>query len=736
MMRPGPTISSVRQPRAWLIVAGGLALYGALVLVLLAAGIWPSLPLSWWVAQAAPPILYGLLVLVCVPRVSGSRWIVATLSLWAAHVLLGVLTGAVVARYGEATVDPAVAGAFPPPPLPQILWVPLLLIPLRDVIAGGSRLRRRRQASGRERGSRPGGRAPAPASPLQTGARAAGHAVATTGPAGAPSSERVMTEERLMADPGTRPRESHETGARQSPLGHVGPPGGRATPKEQTSDAVGARAVAEPAPAQRLLDEMLARDTSGDVVRVSFERVAGQLPAGAFHLPLERVAASLPEPGYLLIPRRLVLAQLAEGLVRAGWEVVGEQFPRRLLAMTDEEITREIPDGQLVLPLDELVPQLPPEIFVPAGPVADLEGIESFPSPFQAVPAGESAEVLMDTLTVDTPPEAEAETLTAPPAPTAQSSLEEEAEAGLERSEIPVLEDIEADPTLTGMVEVEPAAMATFETEAVAEPVAVPVATESRDEISALRRVAALLAPLMALDVGAESIDGVRLFTASSPGLSRNPAAARPLLPLMAEGRAPWPVNQMTLRGPDAALVLTPLGPMAEGGPVLVCAVQPGGALALLEILSLRAADGYARVSQGSHQASGDERPEPDLLDAEPPTRLRQIAATLDAIGPVMAATLRDPEAERDLYLFLPSGSDVRMVGSFASDLDGAMRKAAGSGPVFHTAVLRAGRRRLIVRLEDAARERSNIIVAGGETERPGLAYRQVESAALALGAR
>src|SRR6266508_3917114 len=271
MMRPGPTISSVRQPRAWLIVAGGLALYGALVLILLAAGIWPSLPLSWWVAQAAPPILYGLLVLVCVPRVSGSRWIVATLSLWAAHVLLGVLTGAVVARYGEATVDPAVTGAFPPPPLPQILWVPLLLIPLRDVIAGGSRLRRRHKGSGRERGSGPGGRPPAPASPQQTDARAAGHAVATAGPAGAPSSERVMTEERLMADPGTRPRESHETGARQSPLGHVGPPGGRATPKEQTSDAVGARAVAEPAPAQRLLDEMLARDTSGDVVRVSFE---------------------------------------------------------------------------------------------------------------------------------------------------------------------------------------------------------------------------------------------------------------------------------------------------------------------------------------------------------------------------------------------------------------------------------------------------------------------------------
>src|SRR5205814_1442732 len=103
------------------------------------------------------------------------------------------------------------------------------------------------------------------------------------------------------------------------------------------------------------------RARRGDV-SVSFDRIAGQLPAGAFHLPLDRLAASLPEPGYLLIPQRLVLAQLAEGLVRAGWEVVGEQFPRHVLAMTDEELTRQLPDGQLVLPLDELVPQLPLEL--------------------------------------------------------------------------------------------------------------------------------------------------------------------------------------------------------------------------------------------------------------------------------------------------------------------------------------------------------------------------------------
>src|SRR5204863_104661 len=43
------------------------------------------------------------------------------------------------------------------------------------------------------------------------------------------------------------------------------------------------------------------------VVRVRFERVAAQLPAAAFTLPMDRVAESLREPHWLTVPRRRVL---------------------------------------------------------------------------------------------------------------------------------------------------------------------------------------------------------------------------------------------------------------------------------------------------------------------------------------------------------------------------------------------------------------------------------------------
>ena len=340
-------------------------------------------------------------------------------------------------------------------------------------------------------------------------------------------------------------------------------------------------------------------------------------------------------------------------------------------------------------------------------------------------------------------------------------SLDEEAETAREQPELPELEDIELDPALMGMVGLEPddasdhvapgwervgaSASSNYVTAVVATtppPAALPQPSvtepeQSPDEIAMLRKVAALLAPLKALDVRVESVGGVKLFTVSSlgPCAGQAVAAARLVLPLLAEGHAPWAVEQMTLRGPDAAVVLTPLGPVGQSGSVLVSAVPPGGALALLEILCLRAAAGCASdVSPRVGPEPAVERQ--DLLDSEPSTRVHQIAATLGAIGPVMAGALRDGEGERDLYLFLPAGTDVRMVGSFAAELDRAMRQAADSGHLFHTAVLRCGKRRLIIRRDDAATERSRIVVAGGEMERPGLAYRQVEAAALILGER
>jgi hypothetical protein len=492
MMRHGLGVSSVRNRYSWLIVAAGLVLSVALVLALAVASLWPSMTLPWWLTLAAPPILYGFLIRLSVPRVSGPRWIGATALFWAVHALAGVLTGAAVASFHPSAVGQVSIITFPPSLLPQLLWVPLLLIPLRDVLDGALR---------RSRG---------PQTPVEL--------------------SMVPEFEDIEADPAL----------------------------------MGTTIDPEPAP------------------------------------------VDLCEAETAVVPALGTEPCAVDG-ARAG-------------------------EGQ--------------------------------PLWFGSLPAVPSAD-----------------------------------EVGLG-------------------------------------PVEAPARAITPDDIAAALEITAGLAPLGPLNVGAESVDGVTLFTACSPGLPRDLAvtAAGLMLPVLDDGRAPWAMEQLTLRSADAALVLTPLGPLRHGGPVLVAALPPRGSLALLELLCGRAAARY-----GSHAEPRRERAEdpdePDLLDMEPSTRVRQIASSLGAVGPVMASAFCDAEAEYSLYLFLPPGSDVRTAAGFAYDLGRTMRKAEGAGIALHSAVLGCGRRRMVLHREDPTASHSTIIVAAGETDRPGLAYRQLKSATMTLGA-
>ena len=142
--------------------------------------------------------------------------------------------------------------------------------------------------------------------------------------------------------------------------------------------------VAAPAPAL-VIDEA--------TVRVSFDRVAVDLPADAFRGPLDQVAARMHQPGALLIPLSRVLPQLGEGLIRVGWDVVAPQFPREQMAVSDAEMIERLPNG-IELPLDEVIRQISPDLFVTGGPAVDVRGLESFPAPFQPLlsdPAPEPA---------------------------------------------------------------------------------------------------------------------------------------------------------------------------------------------------------------------------------------------------------------------------------------------------------------------------------------------------------
>jgi hypothetical protein len=745
MMRVRRGVSSVRRVSAWLVVAAGLVVYAALAAALGLLEVTSALQVPWWAALATPAVVDGLVVRLFVGRVSGLRWLAATLCLWGVHLLLGALTA--VTLPGHDPVDAMAAGA-----LLGILWVPLLLLPFRDVIRGSLSIPQRRSPTGRHAGSPHRGPAPATSS---SGKQMAAPTTTTARPGAASQPRRpgpVAVSDRPVTEwPGLRAQET------VSSTGRRGSADSNPDPKKATDAEAPAGVTSSP-------PQDAAEDTTPDaapvLVRVSFDRVAAQFPPGAFQGSLEAIGARLPEPGHLTVPRRLVLAQLPEGFVRAGWEVVAAQFPRDLLAMGDEEITRQLADGQLVLPLDELIPQLPRELFRLKGQAADVESIASIPPPFQPTPT----DARTDERAEESSPDGSSRSATRSGQATEDRVYREPPSAEEPVAEVAVLEDAGLDPVMVGAVDDrpespsigdgrrQPAGRGLVEgfagrsrprreggiTVSPSSHAAPDRTVPDAGARTAMDGVAAALAPLSPLTVGVESAEGVTLLTASTPGRRRTVGAARALFPFLDEDRAPWPVNQLTMWGEASVLVLTPLPSTGQERVLLAAAIPPAGGVAALERLSLRAPGLETGGPVGSPRIvpAQVERGAPsDLVESEPSARARELAASLEAFAPVATTLLRDATAERDLYLFLPEGTDVRLAGWFAGDLDRTVRTLAGVGHAFHAAVLRCGRRRLIVRFPPAAASGAPIVVAGGPTDRAGLAFRQVEAAALLLAA-
>jgi hypothetical protein len=512
--------------------------------------------------------------------------------------------------------------------------------------------------------------------------------------------------------------------------------------------------------------------------------VVGELPVEAFNVPLDQVAERLRQPGALLIPQSLVLPQLVEGVIRVGWDVIAPQFARTVMAVSDTEMAERLPNG-LRLPLDEIVRQVPMDLFTVAGPAADVRGLESFPAPFQPLVSDPAPEAPVEAAPLEPAPvvaEASREAVPEPPPavapPTGSEPVVAEAPIVVDDAapvpideypeEVPVVQMVEPDrprdldtpavlempdpvvtapspaiapasvpPDLPAFSWPEPspdrAASTTWVDPARAAPTdaaLVPGSTEAAEA----RRIVALLAPIASFDVSVQAVEGVTVFAMASPTVAHETAVAVAglALPLFTDRRPPWPVDQITLRGPETAVVLTPLGGPADRGPVLAAAAARGGTLALLEILCRRAAGDRAGRTGGPGQ---DVVPavSPTLAPAPVPSRAAALTRGLTAFGNVTASVLRDAESEAVLYFFLPAGDDVPAVGVFAQDLHAVMRKAAGSGAVFRTAILRSGDTLLVIQPEEIGHGRSIVIVAGGSVTRPGLAYRQVERAAATL---
>ncbi len=266
-------------------------------------------------------------------------------------------------------------------------------------------------------------------------------------------------------------------------------------------------------------------------------------------------------------------------------------------------------------------------------------------------------------------------------------------------------------------------------------------------------RIAALLRPVGPIKVEPQVVRGVTLFTAGleitlftacSPRLPKNAVArsAFRFLSFLAARPKPGPVTQATLRGSAGAMVLTPLGPLSAGGPVVVAAIPNRGALALLEILSRRVAADYrvthAALSVATDAPAAGPQSPTDLQEAPVPPQVDLLARSLGACGPVAPLVLEDRARQVLLYLLLAPGVDGPQLGRLACDLYGAMAAEGDPGGIgrIQSIVLRLGSQHVVVKPVPEAGGRSALLVsAGGGEERPGLAQLALERAAARLRA-
>jgi hypothetical protein len=446
------------------------------------------------------------------------------------------------------------------------------------------------------------------------------------------------------------------------------------------------------------------------VLRIPFERVVGQLPPGAFRVPLEQVGARLREPEMLVVPQAVIEPQLGEGVVQVEWELVAEQFPAAVFAVAAAEVKERIVNGRLLLPLDEIVRQLPPDVFAASlgrGP-AEVPGIESFPAPFQPWGWAESS---------PEPTVAPAASVTVPAPPTLPDVVPEPEPAPDEVPEPVAVEQ----PVHARAIEASP----------VAEPA--PERLEWRGDAE---KIAALLAPWDTATLDEVQIGDFAIISVSAAGVSGRSVAAVAgrLSPLIAR-RAPRPVDQATLRGVGGTLVLMPVGPGWSTGRALAVGVRPGGALARVEMLARGASAAHdpASLAAQPHEAT----PAVRFDSAPPPATAAAAAEDLEAFGPLQAWSYREPTTGTLIHCFVSPGTSAAELAPFAWELSQAMAQGAQAGALgpFHSAVLRSGGARLeIRRLPSASGPGPVLVVGGADSGRPGLERLQVERAAARLG--
>jgi hypothetical protein len=250
------------------------------------------------------------------------------------------------------------------------------------------------------------------------------------------------------------------------------------------------------------------------------------------------------------------------------------------------------------------------------------------------------------------------------------------------------------------------------------------------------------LAPVGRLELATQTLMGGTLLAAWSPPLAKEAVVtgAFRFLSFLVESSDARSVTQATLRGTAGAMVLTPLGPPTAGGPVLAAAIPQRGALALLEILSLRVAADYRAAQAGLAEPGAPSATDPGrgarFSEKPLPLRMETLARSLGHPGALRPLCLEDPGGRLLLYLLLEPAADPQRLGQFAADLYRLMEAEAepgGIGPV-QSVVVRLGSQRIVVRPLTASPVRSTLLVANtAGTDRPGLVQLQLDRLAARL---
>jgi hypothetical protein len=698
---------------------------------------------AWTVV--VPFLIYVAVASLTLGRASLRRRSVWLAGACATHAVFVVTTAAIVAATGSLSLATALPEAIVESPLATVIFiigVPLTLLPFRG------RLLERPPA-------RPtGSRTAAPSAPLADRATSAASAGETPF---AREARRRTAAAHATVEPAVAV-EAAPPAPPVLPIGGATPAGGLGGSSRPP------KSVIPPMPIRAAAD--------AETVRIPFTRIAAQLPGEAFLVPVEQLGESMRSPHELLVSRSLVIGQLGEGRVEVAWTLVEDQFPTLGFALETAEIRRRYPDLRLSLPLDLVVAQLPPAVFSGSAPAVELTGLDRYPAPFQpstgapapSAPPAPSVErpapvaaalpspaaraitapTPVITRAVPPPPPPIQRTVIAPsalPPPPAQiieaRVVERPAIAAPVSAPPPIAVPAPPiavpappiavpappiavpappapAPAAPAPAPVETKAPAPARTTVVLPPAPRAVETPSPALLTEGHRLAARLAAFGALEVAAQNASGttvLSLVTAGLPHEAIERAAAR-CAPLLSAAQL------VTIHAERVSMVLTPV---RDG--VLVVALRPGSALALLEILVARA------CHEGPIAAAPAGAPR-GLAAAVVDGRVAAMRGALEGFGPVVPAAFVDRASGLDVYVFSAGAETAQAAGEAARVVWQALvregERALGRAL---SVVLREGTRRTVVH-QVAAAPRPAMLAAAGVLALPGLAYRQAAQAA------